>query len=229
MIEYYNGIALIAEDKCITNFIKEKGKLDFDDNMNPYVLPYIPVGGTVIDVGAFVGDSTKAYIDKVGEHGEVFALEPSKEAFKCLKYNMQDYENAICTNAGVGFENTVKSIVKVADNLGMNYLTDESFEDSIEVYSLDKYCKFQDIDKLDFIKIDCEGYELEVLKGATETINKFKPVMLIEINELTLQRNGIKPKDIYLFLDLLGYKYRNIYPNQTLDEYQMDIICEPIK
>ena len=52
--------------------------------------------------------------------------------------------------------------------------------------------------------------------------------MLIEINEMTLNRQGIKREDIYEWLDRAGYIYHNIYANHGLYESQMDIICQPL-
>jgi FkbM family methyltransferase len=218
------GIAVIDGDECISKWVIESGRLDHDQNMLPLVLDFIPIGGVVIDIGAYIGDHTKAYLDKVGRCGWVTAFEPSKEAFECLRFNTKKYSNIDAINCGVGSKIKNASIKTVGENDGMNYLTDGN---DIQVYDLD--WMFLNYDgKLDFIKIDCEGYELEVLKGAEKTIKKYKPIMLIEINELALTRNGITRNDIYSWLDSHDYKYRNIYKGQGLNEYQMDIICEPI-
>jgi hypothetical protein len=54
----------------------------------------------------------------------------------------------------------------------------------------------------------------------------FSPVLLAEINKGTLLREGKTEKDIFNYLDELGYSYRNIYQEQTLSGDQYDIICE---
>jgi len=216
-----NNIAVIEGDECISKWVEETGRLDQDRNMLPLVLRHISKGDVVIDCGGYIGDMTIAFAKAVHNGGVVIAFEPSKDAFECLVYNMQDVSHiVVCVNKGLGSENKRMSIQKVETNDGMNYLVDG---DDIEVIRLDDY----KLVKLNFMKIDCEGHELEVLKGAEKTIEKFRPKMLIEINQMTLERSGISRQDIYNWLRQRGYKIENIYKGQGLDEYQMDIICLP--
>ena len=77
-------IAILETDNCICRFVEQSGRLDHDQNMLPIVLSYIPIGGVVIDVGAFIGDHTIAYLNKVRENGMVYAFEPYINAFECL-------------------------------------------------------------------------------------------------------------------------------------------------
>ena len=74
-IELFNGIALLKDDQCICRFIRESGRLDHDINILPLVLEYIPIGGTVFDIGAFIGDTTLAYANRVGENGTIYAFD----------------------------------------------------------------------------------------------------------------------------------------------------------
>jgi FkbM family methyltransferase len=221
-LKIVNGIAVLAGDDCISRFVIENNRLDHDQNMLPLILKHIPTGGTVIDIGSYIGDHTIAYSKKVGENGSVYAFEPNYEAFECLKYNLREHNNTICFNEGVGSDIKKASLTKIATNDGMNYLIDGN---DIQITTLDTH----DFSRIDLIKIDCEGYELEVLKGAGKTIDKHKPVMVIEINEMTLTRSGINRKDIFDFLDKKGYIYTNIYKNHSLTEYQMDIICTKLQ
>lgn len=218
-----NGIAVLESDECISKWVVESGRLDHDQNMLPLVLDFIPVNGFVIDIGAYIGDHTIAYSKKVGLNGKVIAIEPNKEAYDCLVYNLQYRINTLFNNCGIGSENKTASVTKVTTNDGMNYLSEGN---DIDIYTIDHIFEYSP--KIDFIKIDCEGYELDVLNGGEKVINKYKPVMLIEINELTLSRNGLKRGDIFNWLTQHNYKFRNIYKKQGLDDYQLDIICEPL-
>jgi FkbM family methyltransferase len=219
-MEIYKGIAILAEDNCICKWIKESGRLDHDQNLLPRVLPHIPVGGTVIDAGGFVGDHTIAYAKQVGKEGNVFAFEPNPEAFKCLDYNLSKFQNTKCFNAGLSETISNVSLEVVPDNVGMTYMKEGGEMQTLTIDSIQ-------FERLDFIKIDVEGYELGVLKGGEKAIRKFRPKMLIEINDYTLERAGITRVHIYSYLDSIGYSYENIYPEQSIDEYQMDIICLP--
>lgn len=218
-----HGIAILENDNCICKWVEESGRLDHDQNMLPRVLKHINPGNLVIDAGAFIGDHTIAYARKVGVTGMVFAFEPNADSFECLKYNMVKFNvDSIvnCLNQGLGSKISKVKVNRISENEGMAYLSDGG---EIKVYPIDHF----DFHRVDFIKIDVEGYELEILKGVTETIKKFKPKMLIEINQMALERMNLKREDIFQFLDEHGYKYENIYPQQGLNEYQMDILCLP--
>lgn len=217
-------IAILETDNCICRFVEQSGRLDHDQNMLPIVLSYIPIGGVVIDVGAFIGDHTIAYLNKVRENGMVYAFEPYINAFECLKFNLKNYKNLNAFNYALGNSEDYISMEIVETNDGMNFIKQGN---DIRITRLDTIS--QNFTKLDFIKIDCEGYELDVLQGGQRTIQKYKPKMLIEINEMTLNRNNVKREDIYEWLDVAGYVYHNIYPNHGLFESQMDILCQPIR
>jgi FkbM family methyltransferase len=214
-----NGIAIIEDDTHISKWVKESGRLDHDQSMVPLALHHIKQGGIVIDAGAYIGDHTIAYAKAVGLDGLVFAFEPNPKAFECLEYNMRNYPNTTCFKQGLGSKTESKGITNYSGNYGINHITEGV---GISMTSIDELGMFG----VDFIKIDVEGYELEILKGAKETIKKFKPVLLIEINRGTLKREGVKENDIFSFLDELGYAYKNIYEGHPLMGEQYDIICQ---
>lgn len=224
-----HGIAILENDHCICKWVEESGRLDHDQNMLPLVLKHINPGDVVIDAGAFIGDHTIAYAQKVRTSGHVHAFEPSADSFECLVYNLYNYlsVNTSVYNKGLASKAGKVRMTHVDGNMGMNYLTigagPSPSEPFIEIVTLDGMY----LDRVNFIKIDVEGYELEILKGATETIKKFKPKMLIEINQMALERMNLKREDIFDFLHEHGYKFANIYPDQSLYEYQLDILCLP--
>jgi FkbM family methyltransferase len=213
-----NGIAIIESDTHICKWIKESGRLDHDQNMLPLVGKYISPGDVIIDIGAYVGDHTIYYSKKVGSRGKVLAFEPNPEAFECLKHNMKAYENTECYNLAIGEKVGKIAIDNSCVNKGMAHIKEGN---DIDVITLD----LVSVSKLNLIKIDCEGFEIEVLKGAKKTIEYFKPVLLIEINDATLNRYGKDRKEIFDILNSYGYTYSNIYKGQGLSDSQLDIIC----
>ena len=219
-IELFNGIALLKDDQCICRFIRESGRLDHDQNMLPLLKEFIKNGDVVLDIGAFIGDHTIYYSKLVGDNGSVIAFEPNRDSFFCLEHNLKAYKNVELINSAIGKEYGFVRTVDVLGNIGMNFLIPDNLG-GIVIYSLNQ----MEIDRIDFIKIDVEGFELDVLIGGKETINKFKPTMLIEINDATLSRQGISRNDIFAWLQENNYIYRNIYKNQGLNDSQLDIIC----
>lgn len=221
-IELFNGIALLKDDQCICRFIRESGRLDHDQNMLPLLKEFIKNGDVVLDIGAFIGDHTIYYSKLVGDNGSVIAFEPNRDSFFCLEHNLKAYKNVELINSAIGKEYGFVRTVDVLGNIGMNFLIPDNLG-GIVIYSLNQ----MEIDRIDFIKIDVEGFELDVLIGGKETINKFKPTMLIEINDATLSRQGISRNDIFAWLQENNYIYRNIYKEQGLNDSQLDIICLP--
>lgn len=213
-----NNIALIEGDEYISKWVLQMGRLDHDQNMLPLVLPYINSDSIVIDAGANIGSHTYAYakIAKV-----VYAFEPNKESFKCLEYNLIKFKNVDLFNWGLSDEECKIKLNEVPTNAGMSYA--EKSKKGITTITIDSL----DLEKVDFIKIDCEGFEHKILKGAEQTVRRFMPTMLIEINTYALKRNNTSNKEIYTYLDELGYDYKNIYPGQSLYEEQLDLICTP--
>jgi len=74
-----------------------------------------------------------------------------------------------------------------------------------EVIRLDDYFEQNNIQKLDFIKIDIEGAELGAFKGCVNILNQFKPILFVEIQRHSTELFGYEPIDIFNFLYDLGY------------------------
>jgi hypothetical protein len=77
---------------------------------------------------------------------------------------------------------------------------------------LDLFFEQHNIDRLDLIKMDIEGAELRALRGGTESIRRFRPVILIELNPGTLERDGCSVPDVVVFLEDLGYTIYTVRP-----------------
>lgn len=214
------GFAILENDTHISKWAEESGRLDHDQNMLPLVLQHIKPGDLVLDIGAYIGDHTIAYSKQVGYAGKVIAFEPNEEAFECLQHNLSGYKNTELFNCCVSDNLGKMVLVKYGDNIGMTYVKPgKGKTKSLSIDSLE-------LERCDFIKIDVEGFELKVLEGAEETIKKFKPKMLIEINDHTLHRVGITQNDIYIFLIQHDYNYKNIFGGSIYDP-QFDLICTP--
>lgn len=215
------GIAILENDTHISKWVEESGRLDHDQNALPLILKYINEGDTVVDCGAFIGDHTIAYLNKVGESGRVVAIEPDKDAFECLVYNTTEYNNCFCLDMGVTDDAGYYHIEK-NDNAGASHL---SHKGDIKVFPMDNFQISHYLKRCDFIKLDIEGFEFKALMGATDIIRKFHPKLLIEINKGALERQGNTPEEIFGFLLRYNYSFRNIYEEQLIEGEQYDIIC----
>jgi len=212
-------VALIDGDTHISHWVIESGRLSHDTNMLPLLNAYIHKGFTVVDIGAFIGDHTEYYVNRVGRTGKVYAFEPNPPAFACLEYNMAQYPNVLCINSGAS-DKGGKIGIATDPNAGASHAVEGG---DIPCITLDGL----NLTECHFIKMDCEGMELRALKGAAGTIAKYRPTMLLEINRGALERQGTSAEEVFLWLSANGYRYRNIYTNQGITDEQLDIICFP--
>lgn len=91
--------------------------------------------------------------------------------------------------------------------------------DSIPVITIDSLC----LPEVNYMKIDVEGDELDVLAGAMNTIYRCKPVICIESNPSTLCRKNLTPKDLVQAIHSLGYTCKQRVP----EDIACDLLCEP--
>jgi FkbM family methyltransferase len=206
---------VIDGDTHISRWVEESGRLDHDQNMLPLTLPYLT--GTVIDVGAFIGDHTVFY----AQHGpSVLAFEPSQEAFTCLCRNIEELNNVRAFRVGLGASPGNAAVIQNA-NAGMAALVDGG---DVPIVTLDSL----NLSDVSFIKIDAEGWECDVLEGARETIARCRPAMLIEVNDSALRARGRKPGELIVKIEGMRYRMRNIYHDQPMQGPQYDALCLPL-
>jgi FkbM family methyltransferase len=144
---------------------------------------FVPRGGYCVDVGANFGAVALALADQVGPGGRVFAFEPGPFLFGRLAANARRNPSLERTlnlvNLGLSDRPATLFWNEDAANPGNAGLL-ESAGTRVEVTSLDSYFAKQPIPRLDFVKIDVEGMEYEVLRGGRETWKKHRPVLYFE-------------------------------------------------
>jgi FkbM family methyltransferase len=156
---------------------------------------FIPKPGDIIvDVGAQYGDY--AILCAKYYKAKVFAFEPLKSNFRIIKSNIKFNKlnkNSInAYNFALGAES--KKIEISFDNDMMNSLNTTK-KQRTSVKTLDTYSL-----KPDILKIDVEGFEMDVLKGAVKTIKRHHPKIILEVHTKALKEQCIK------FLSYFGYK-----------------------
>lgn len=227
------GGFLVPVDDCLGKWIIESQRLDHDQHLVPLVCSHLKEGDVVIDCGCYVGDHTIAYSLKVGKEGCVIAIEAGKDAFECLVHNAKLFlnKNVVCIKCALGKDDYSKVYHhKVEDNLGMSVCSTVESDDAVVVQTLDTIClsKHNSIQKLDFIKIDCEGFECDILEGAEKLLEKFRPKMLIEVNSHKLSEHGSSRKKLYDLLKTYKYQTTIVQPQCSFEDPQYDILCTPL-
>lgn len=213
------GYWVIANDSHIGTWVEQSGRLDHDQNTLPRLYRYVRPGDVVLDVGANIGDHTVAYSDWVGSKGTVIACECNPDALECLGLNMKGRGNVqIVPNALWSSKGSLK--ITKSQNAGASFVTDDPHTGTIRAITLDALA----LPALHFVKIDAEGCEVEILKGGAKTIEAFRPILCLEVNRGALQRCGSSERDLLNLLEVFGYKWEPLFPEEgNADQY--DIIA----
>ena len=172
---------------------------------------YLRKNSIVFDIGANMGFYTIWMSRSIGELGQIHSFEPDANNFDRLSQNIsinQFKGQFILNNDAVSKKNGIMKMTIGFD--GENHLVDSNFSgnsSTINVVCLDEYCKQKSISLIDFIKIDVEGFELDVLKGAVNLLNqKNIEVIQLEVNR-ALINSGTTQKELISFVEDIGYTF----------------------
>ncbi len=157
-------------------FLSEKNKIQ----------DFVKKGDVVVDVGANIGLFSLILSDLVDDSGKVYSFEPIPLLYKKLinNINLNDIKNITTIETGVGETESETEIFLNPAQSGLSSAVAKPsgnfVSQKIKLTTLDKYFMSKN-EKVAFIKIDTEGYEPKVLRGAIELINRDKPVVYIEL------------------------------------------------
>jgi FkbM family methyltransferase len=175
-------------------------------------------GMTFLDVGANMGLYSLFAARKVGNDGRVLAFEPSSREWKIAKNNVEvnGLSNvnllhlALCDQAA-----EINLLVAPLRNSGHNTLGAFAYGTSLECRErvpadrLDDVLRREALTRVDVIKVDIEGAELRALRGAVETLERFRPILFVEISERALRNQGCTSGDLLAFIAQQGYDLYN--------------------
>jgi len=127
----------------------------------------------VFDIGANVGAYTRTFLSVFGEACSIYAFEPSETAFKVLRANVSN-PSVCCFNLGFSDESrqaslycdsrdsTVASVyLRDGEEYGYHFVKSAT----VQLETLDEFCEVNNIERINFLKMDVEGHELSVLQG----------------------------------------------------------------
>jgi len=177
----YKTIILDGDKKIIGKFYKrpflgykDPIKTAIDVELKGYRKEYsIKKGDVVIDIGAFPGDFTVYASKLVGPKGLVISFEPDKANLKLLEKNIKlnKLNNVRLVKKGLwSKESLLKFICDGPHSKVFELDKKHGFSETIEVTTLDKFLKKENINKVNFIKMDIEGAEIEAVKGMKKTM-----------------------------------------------------------
>lgn len=213
------GVHVLEHDSHLSRWVEQGKRLDIAAEEIAHYARHIPVGGTVIDAGACLGDHTATYAKLVGPTGTVLAFEPGWLTYQALWRNFDGVPQVKCFHAALG-RTAGRSRHELAENVGGSHLTNEG-QDNVDVVAIDEL----GLSRLDFCHFDLEGMEPLVLQGVTETMRRFQPPIVLEINKGALARFGFKDSDVYDRLAGIGYQWRELWEGNGPHLEQRDILA----
>ncbi len=187
---------------------------------------FIAKDSAIIDAGANMGVFS-VFAAQLASQGRLYAFEPSPITFRALEKNAKPYADILhCLNCGLGEATRKEILVSNTHSTMGNFFKDragsgsqnEFTGETVKIISLDEFVQEQQLPRLDFIKIDTEGYEANILRGAAESIKRFRPVLVMSAYHAPTDREAL-PKLV-----------RSIVPDyrcQIINRGEMDLLCYP--
>lgn len=187
---------------------------------------FIPQNAVIVDAGANIGNHS-LFFARVCAAAEIHSFEPQEDVFRILERNIFlnnckgiiiPYKLALGDKVGhasIDFREDLDiSSSKKMLNLGGVFIKEDD-TGSFRLDTLDNIL-FAKLRRLDFMKIDVQGFEVRFLKGAFRIITQFKPLMYLEVTTQEELNSKILP-----IMDELGYKIKRVYT--------IDYLFEPYK
>ena len=166
-------------------------------------------GMVVIDAGANIGWYTLAMARVVGPSGRVYSFEPAEEELTRLRSNVRlnRFENVRIKPLALA---EAEGWATLSDTLDAGTTYVGGGKRRIATTSLDRLVAEEGLERIDFIKMDVEGSELHVLRGAREVLRRFHPMLMVELEPVPLSRMGTDPQTVIAFLRSEGYELKEL-------------------
>lgn len=217
-----DGIKFELDRSCLMQWYIYWG---LQDITRPKLYALVKENDIVFDVGTNVGETLLNFGKLVGTGGFVYGFEPDGLNFSKVQKNIgiNALDNVHVFNVGLSETSAKVKLYRVdPHNLGMNRILNEEeaakFDDFsvIETRTLDSVVAENNIEQVDVIKIDIEGYEMHALRGAMDTLKKFQPKLFIEVGYSRLISNGTSPTEMVGLLNGLGYTIRHADTDEVI-------------
>lgn len=220
---------------------------EWDGDELRLALAHVPANGVFLDVGAYFGWYA-LNVARERPRARVIAFEPVPSSQALLEENRarNRLPNVRLARAAVGAEaGEAEMELPPTANGGSARLAagDGAAERRrVPVTTLDATVEAQGLVRVDLVKIDVEGAEVEVLRGAAETLRRHRPRLLVELNPTALRARGAEPAELLARLDELGYASWEVgrrgmltpfgpdgLSRPELERGYVNLFCEPVR
>lgn len=190
------------------------------------IAPLVPEDGVIVDVGAHSGQFAKLFSRMVPK-GKVHAFEPGGYALSILRpvVRLRRLRNVEIVAAGLsdmpGSEVLNVPLKKRGTlgfglaHIGAELSGRDVVSQEVRLTTLDLFVHENHLARLDLMKVDIEGWEPHFLRGACETIARFRPSALIEVSPKQLAQSGSTPEEIFSIFEPLGYRIFKTFEHEA--------------
>ncbi len=201
-----DGITIDLDPSDYTHWLAYFG---IEDELKSRLYALAQPGDTVIDVGTNVGEVLLHLSKAVSPGGRAIGFEanPTTHALAASNLQLNPKLPAEVHALGLGDEDAELDFgSRSASNSGADtIMAAGTGTRKVKVVRLDDFVASEELSRVDVIKIDVEGFELQVLRGAERTIERFSPALFIELCDANLREHGTTAKQLVEWLEAKGY------------------------
>ena len=228
------SVTVPAQMNLMTSFVLHEQHDWFEDEIK-FIRTYLKPGMKVIDIGANYGTYALTMAKLVGDTGKVWAFEPTEATANCLRESIAEnhFQNFELIQAGLS-NRIGQAELYTASNSELNSLTKEAVpgaqHETIDLLTIDHCFEQYPWDNIDFIKLDAEGEEINILMQAEKALTYLSPLIMFELKH----GKNVNLPLINRFAEL-GYKTYRLVPglnilipfdhNKSFDKYLLNLFC----
>lgn len=212
----------------------------FEKDEFSFMEHYIKPGYVVYDIGANIGLHSLYLSNMIGPEGRCYSFEPTKGTFDSLNENVKlnGFTNIETLNLALSDKEETLQIYKSTNGYdawnslgGFQKIGNNQYDlENVSCIPMDRFLELHpEVRHPDFLKIDTEGWELHVLRGAYNLLKNEAPVIMMEYAQRNLNLTNTKQSDLYDYLSTLGYTlYQYDYKQNRFDAISRDDVFEYI-
>jgi FkbM family methyltransferase len=187
-----------------------------------FLRTFVKPGEIVIDVGANVGFFTKRFANWVSNGGFVIAVEPEESNFRQLQRNLYKSDTAPVVKTVQGVMAEQHGTLKLSVNPvhpGDHKIGPEGID--VTAFTIDELVRKESATRVCLVKIDVQGAEERVIRGAQETIKRDHPAILVEVDDEALRQMGSSAERVVTLLMDFGYVIQRLRKNSSMGQIPM--------
>lgn len=202
---------------------------DYEDILTTVYTRILRPGDVVIDIGVNHGRHFKHFLEIVGKTGRVVGFEPVPDFVQHTKAlcgpDIEIRQKALSDHSGSG------QFLFMTQAVGESGFKERASDGDrgavpiqVEITTLD--AELQDVDRINYIKIDTEGHELTILNGAAELIGRCRPIISVEWGEPTYSLYGHVLMDLFDWSERSGYAISDLFGNVVTDRDEWTAVSD---